>query len=79
MIAPLRRIRNATGWPAVRARMREAFLVSSWAEYERLEARTTVTDSEVLARVEDLHAGPGKPDVRSYLGHRLRRPRSSAS
>lgn len=55
---------------------REAFLVSSWAEYERLVARTTVTEGEVLAQVEGLHAGPGRPDVRSYLGHRLRRPRS---
>ena len=50
----------------------------SWAEYERLVARTTVTEGEVLARVEGLHAGPGRPDVRSYLGHRMRRPRSGA-
>jgi predicted MFS family arabinose efflux permease len=58
---------------------REAFLVSSWAEYERLVARTTVTEGEALAKVEGLHAGPGRPDVRSYLGHQLRRSRPEGS
>jgi predicted MFS family arabinose efflux permease len=56
---------------------REAFVVASWAEYERMRARTTVTDGVLLERAERLHAGPGEPDVSSFLGHRPRRSRSS--
>jgi MFS family permease len=80
-VRPIRQRNGAMRWAVYGSLddgklQREAFVVSSWAEYERLQARTTVTDNVVLARVEDLHAGPDRPEVRSYLGHRQRRPRS---
>lgn len=45
----------------------ESFLVTSWAEYERLRGRATVSDGPALA--ERMHSGEGPPEVHRYLGH----------
>lgn len=47
----------------------ESFLVTSWAEYERLQARAIVSDGPVLAIAEQVHSGEGPPHVHRYLGH----------
>lgn len=49
----------------------ESFLVTSWADYERLTSRGILSDAPVLAEVERLHQGERPPDPRRFLGHRF--------
>jgi predicted MFS family arabinose efflux permease len=50
----------------------ENYLVSSWAEYERLVSRGVVSDGPVLAGAEKLHSGPEPPRSSRFLGHHFR-------
>jgi hypothetical protein len=43
------------------------YLVSTWAEYLRQNARMTVDETRVFNRAWNLHAGASKPIVRYYL------------
>jgi MFS family permease len=50
----------------------ENYLLSSWAEYERLVGRGVVSDGPVLAGAEQFHAGEGPPRSNRFLGHHFR-------
>lgn len=50
----------------------ENYLVSSWAEYERLAGRGIVSDGSALAGAEVFHAGPEPPHSSRFLGHHFR-------
>jgi MFS family permease len=50
----------------------ESFLVTSWAEYERLAGRGIVSDGPVLALAEQLHSGDEPPQTHRFLGHHFR-------
>jgi hypothetical protein len=50
----------------------ESFLVTSWAEYERLASRGIVSDGPIFARAEQLHAGDEPPQTSRFLGHHFR-------
>ena len=43
------------------------YLVSTWAEHLRLNARMTVDETQVFNKAWDLHAGDSKPIVRHFL------------
>ncbi|GAB3433111.1 MFS transporter [Flindersiella endophytica] len=47
----------------------ESYLLSSWAEYERLAGRGIASDGPILARVEELHTGDEPPRRSRFLGH----------
>lgn len=50
----------------------ENYLLSSWAEYERLVGRGVVSDGPVLAAAEQFHAGEAAPRSNRFLGHHFR-------
>ncbi|MBG6287048.1 MFS transporter [Pseudomonas nitroreducens] len=45
----------------------ERFIVDSWSDYLRHQARTTMADREAEARVRDLHCGEQPPTVSHYI------------
>jgi MFS family permease len=50
----------------------ENYLLSSWAEYERLATRGVVSDAPLLAEATQYHAAPTPPETSRFLGHHFR-------
>jgi MFS family permease len=68
----IRRRDGAMSWRlfedvAIPGRMREAFLVESWAEHLRQHERMTAADRAVQERARSFHLGDGVPPVTHWL------------
>lgn len=50
----------------------ESYLVTSWAEYQRLADRGIVSDGPILSRAEQFHSGDAPPQTQRFLGHHFR-------
>jgi hypothetical protein len=72
-IEPTRRRNGASYWRVYRdledeGRFLERFVITSWAEYVRLRARTTVAERKLQVRVRQLHRGDVPIRVSRLIG-----------
>lgn len=77
-VRTIRRRDGAMNWSLYRSvdqddSHREAFIVASWTEYQRLTERAIQSDASTLGEV-----GTGQPEVRVFLGHHFRRTHRSS-
>jgi MFS family permease len=73
LIEPIRRRNGANAWRVFRdvgedGRFVERFVITSWAEYVRLRSRMTMSDRQLLDRVQQLHQSDAPLQVARLIG-----------